>query len=102
MTVTKSGFQVCLQKRTPKVKGINYMIHRQLLASKPLPAPMEVLDQTIQFVNTHLTTFQQLCIIMDAAHICLISNSRNMLKYNCILFVFNIIRCSETCTVKCS
>ncbi|XP_042213890.1 zinc finger BED domain-containing protein 5-like, partial [Homarus americanus] len=75
MLGTKSGFQVCVKKRAPKVKGIHYMIHRQALASKTLPAPLgKVLDQTIQIVNfvkggaLNSRLFKQLCTDMDAAH----------------------------------
>lgn len=52
MLGTKSGFQVCVKKRAPEVKGIHCMIHRQALASKTLLPPLgKVLDQTIQIVN---------------------------------------------------
>ena len=52
MLGTKSGLKVCVKKRTPKMRGIHCMIHRQSLASKTLPTPLEkVLDQTIQIVN---------------------------------------------------
>lgn len=60
----KFGFQVCVKKRAPNVKGIHCMIHHQKLASKTLPAPLKkVLDQTVQIVNfikgeAQLVTFQ--------------------------------------------
>ena len=75
MLGTKSGFQACVKRRAPKVKGIHCMIHRQALASKTLPAPLErVLDQTIQIVNfvkggaLNSRLFKQLCYDMDATH----------------------------------
>ena len=75
MLGTNSGFQVCVKKRAPKMRGIHCMIHRQALASKTLPVPLEkVLDQTIQIVNfvkggaLNSRLFKQLCTDMDAAH----------------------------------
>ena len=52
MLGTKSGFKICAKNRSPKVRGIHCMIHRQALASRPLPAQLEkVLDLTIQIAN---------------------------------------------------
>jgi hypothetical protein len=52
MLGAKSGLQVRVKKRGPKVKNFYCMIHRQALAPKTLPAPLgNVLDQTIQIVN---------------------------------------------------
>lgn len=48
----KSGFQVCVKKRAPKVKVIHCMNNHKALTSKTLLAPLgKVLDQTIQIVN---------------------------------------------------
>ena len=93
----KSGFQVCVKKQAPKVKGIHCIIHRQALASKILQAPLEkVLDQTIQFVNfveggaLSSRLFKQLCTDMDAAHHSLLfhTNVRWLLRGNVAERVF--------------
>jgi hypothetical protein len=52
MLGTKSGFEVSVKKRAPKVKGVYCKTHRQALASKTLVAALgKLLDQTIQIVN---------------------------------------------------
>ena len=75
MIGSKSGFQTLVKKKSPQVKGMHCMIHRQSLASKTLPRSLEnTLDEIIQIVNfvkgsaLNSRLFKQLCAAMDADH----------------------------------
>lgn len=99
MMGTRSGFQARVKELAPNVKGMHCMIHRQALASKTLPGPLDtVLEQVIKIVNfikggpLNSRLFKQLCADMDAEHNTLLFHTsvRWLSKGNVIKRVFEL------------
>ena len=75
MLGAKSGFQTLGRNKSPHVVSIHCFIHRQALASRTLPAPLQrVLEIVIKIVNyvkngaLNFRIFKQLCKEMDSEH----------------------------------